>query len=1488
MDAPTDRTGTTASPRPRRRRWLRRLLVAGGVLVLLLLVLVALAPMIAGWIAPGIASDAITKSINGSATVERVSLSWFGGQRIGPILIRDDKGTEVARASVKVSRGLSGLARGALGLGGMDAGEIRIDGRADVVREADGRLNIQRVLTPKASAPRPPAPSEPARVPPSLAAKLVIDSLQLTFRDDSPGADPAARVVLLKDVKGEGVFAAGKPATLVLTGSAAYGRDAQSAAAPAGTVKINATADNLADATGLVTPDQATFDATVEATDMAVAPADALTRMNGALVQGLGDRLTVTLKASGTVKDATAEVKAAATGLDADVTLRYADGGSGAILSAPRPGSVRIQTGALRALVPGFKESLDQQQLATISSWPDLTVALERLSVRVPTGGSSGPDLRGSSVSLSATTGPMSGEVVTPGPDGAAGPRRPFTLTPMTFTVESEDLAGAVRLKGDGAATIDGQPAGSLAIDVVAGGLLDDAGRPAAGPPRNLRGSVLLKETSTALAQPLVEAAGIDLPGDVGPTLDLDLRATARSTEAASGIPTTDLDLVVRSAKVFSRAALTLDQSGLRGRDSQERSAVELTMASAASIAGRLAEQAGSARIAGAGPLRLAVTRLDVPFAPGGTTPALDRAAGQVQLSLSNLTVQPLYPGPDPKAPPAPPPGPPLMVRTLEFAGTLTPGAAPRVGLDAQFAHAGSPFTVKGDFALEQLLQPGAPGSAPKVTPDRARPVGTLAITSAPTSLARLMPPQTPAAPGAPVLDIPGLLRDAVGPSLTVVTETSVAKARADRLNIVTKIESEGIKGVVHGGVVPNAMAMDKADLRASVTPALLSTLLASFAPTLEQRPTLAAPAVITIGFDPLRIPLAPGGGFKPDFTGAGDVSGRIGLDGRLLVQSLQLKNADGSVRDLGAVGLEDLQIIAGAPVKALMADAGGTGIGTAGLKAKVLAGPQGERLADLDATAKVELTGGKPAGPLAATVKVTDANTSGLDRLLQQSGRLAGALGPTLSLDAEADVQLPSAAAEPGAAPFEKISLSASASSANLKMDKPIKATVAPERMGLDAPLVLTWTMDPAFANAFLAPPPPAPGQPARPPSAAFTAPTVFTVSVQRLAMGPAATPLKPGVFELQANVDAPSMAMTLGDAPAKFGALKMKAGSLKQAGSIGFSLAVNAADAASTGSPVDVSGGVLGLCDEQGRLTMDKAVINAKADANGFPTALVDALVHHDGLLVEVLGPTVTLDAQAAGLPLSAAGDGGGALSAKLSSERAAANLKGVIRDGAFVAQGPVNTQLSVITPQLGERLVKGLPMVGVVAKQPEDGPAALVARGLTVPIDGDMRKLNGDLTFNLGLVRFETSEKFASILKVLDQRQSGQLGRKVAPFTASIKEGVMTYDRYTLPLGEFSVETQGVVDLVNRQVDVVTFIPLGALTDEAAGAFNTDLGKLMGKLPIIEQTSMLPFRTTGSFDDPKTKPDLEAYAKNLGQELNPIKRIKELGEKIGGGGK
>jgi hypothetical protein len=88
-------------------------------------------------------------------------------------------------------------------------------------------------------------------------------------------------------------------------------------------------------------------------------------------------------------------------------------------------------------------------------------------------------------------------------------------------------------------------------------------------------------------------------------------------------------------------------------------------------------------------------------------------------------------------------------------------------------------------------------------------------------------------------------------------------------------------------------------------------------------------------------------------------------------------------------------------------------------------------------------------------------------------------------------------------------------------------------------------------------------------------------------------------------------------------------------------------------------------------------------------------------------------------------------------------------------------------------------------------------------------------------------------------------------------------------------------GEIDLPQQRLNVVTWIPVGALTDQAAGMFNTGLGSLLGRaVPEFERLTMAPWRTSGSFGNTTTLPAPALFAENVGGRLlRPDKMIRDI---------
>jgi hypothetical protein len=267
--------------------------------------------------------------------------------------------------------------------------------------------------------------------------------------------------------------------------------------------------------------------------------------------------------------------------------------------------------------------------------------------------------------------------------------------------------------------------------------------------------------------------------------------------------------------------------------------------------------------------------------------------------------------------------------------------------------------------------------------------------------------------------------------------------------------------------------------------------------------------------------------------------------------------------------------------------------------------------------------------------------------------------------------------------------------------------------------------------------------------------------------------------------------------------------------------------------------------------------------------PGALIDSVAGGDGLMLEALGDVVTVSATADKLSRA-----GGALQAKARSARARAEISGVVRDGAMRTDRPVVLELLEITPALGERAFGQIvPLIGGVEKRLEDGPAALRAEGLTLPLDGDLRGLNGLVTIELGKVQYVAAPFFGDLLALARQKSKASLFGTWPPMVIAIEKGVATYERVAFPIGEFSLATEGRVDLVERRAELVTWTPIVALVDEAANIAN--------KVPGVTRDTMFPLRTKGRLGALKTELAPDLLAKSILD--NPGGLIEDIFRKI-----
>lgn len=1064
----------------------------------------------------------------------------------------------------------------------------------------------------------------------------------------------------------------------------------------------------------------------------------------------------------------------------------------------------------------------------------------------------------------------------------------------------------------------------------------------AGGPPATLADSldaqIQAQGVATALIQPLVAGMNlpVDLTTDVGPTLDAALTARADLRAYALGVtnaplPPAQVTLNLTSANVRAAGELAHNAGAL----TTGPAGITLEIASAGPVIRRAAGP--SLAVDGAGRVRAGITDLAVNLADLSKPDAMSAIRARVTAQVADLRVTPPTPAPaastDPAQAAAPAPAPaqpaqPLVIDTADLAITLAPGVAPSIQHAGRFVHAGQPFRSAAQITLEGMKQGRLPKSAGLDLALRMGASGTFEIAELPASVLQIAPGLATMFDPASTDAVGAIVRGAVGRSATLTTrfepilEGGAPAGTAATVTLTTA--AQGVGGEIRARVTPTLASIGKADVTLTADPATLNPALAQSAKSGTTPMAIAQPFTVSLrAVEAIDVPLKAGqdGGVSPDFARAGDAVIAITSDRDIIVDNVAVGTDPSGRPTTTQVQVRRLNVEARAPIAALAGDPAGDGkqadikagaqiLRGAGISTSGGPGAPG-RIADLDATATLAFAK-NAAGKVAPALRSAQAALAGLDvvaidALLNQNGQLTGALGPTAEIRASVT---------PAGQGIQK--LVAAIQAPKLSGADNIALTLGQDRLSLDAPANITWTPDAAFLNRVVL----GAGKPgAPPPSLTITQSAPVSLRLQRLSVAmpaaatagaPARGPMLPGVFALDASVAIPQIGATvrrggIGAAadqpsPLTFDQIQAAVRSGQQPGAIDADLSIariSGADAAA-GKPSSARASIVNLADSTGVINAKNAIFNLDADFAQFPTAIVDQLGQQKGLLVEALGPTIDLKARADNVSLAAAPNqnqnqpnpaqpgnqpapaGGGIATGRIDatavSPRATARLLGDIQNGAFIQAGDTGLRIIEIRPALVEQLSGGVPIVKTLEKNTTDDPAIIQAETLRVPIDGDLRKLNGLVRIDPGVARFTTQGILADVMNAVGLRTAGEVGRRIEPFVVRFEQGVANYDRFRLPIGEFSIETRGQVDLVNRRLDCVTYIPLGLMTDRAIGLFGG--GGLGANLGVLDKATMFPWRLRGSLDNPSLTPDPGLFAQEAGKNLieKPAEAIKD----------
>jgi hypothetical protein len=803
------------------------------------------------------------------------------------------------------------------------------------------------------------------------------------------------------------------------------------------------------------------------------------------------------------------------------------------------------------------------------------------------------------------------------------------------------------------------------------------------------------------------------------------------------------------------------------------------------------------------------------------------------------------------------PTAPTLGLNTLELQ-LATTGSQTTLELNAKPTVNGQPAT------LDANLRSAGLGALLEATAERPPPVlGTVNV-SAPAQIA-----------GAFGIDFAGRplqqwASEAMGPNVT--TRLDLTQPTEGLLAGTLTVNAERANLTANGiGLTTAGLSLSDATLRATPSEALWQSL----APLLKlEGSTLVTTSPIVLEVGPASIPFSEGAN---PAAGLANTSVQLTTQRQIVIDGVPTGQPnEAGQRPRSTIALTSLS----ASLNSIGSAIGG-GTNLQGTINVTIESPSQGRIAVLDGAVR---SGDQ--GALNATLVIDELNTvlsSALAGLGEATATaIQGSLGPSGRIELNA-----SARSTPQAAtPWTLRTASLAVQTQKLTTAQPIAVEFLPDTITLASPTTLTWTPDAAWLESAI--------------GARIASVQPFEIALDRLAVGnPLAGEfalLDPELVFVDAAIKGQGATIAIKDRPNI--ELETVTGRLRRIAHNTFSVTANAATAG--GGTLELNALLDKPTDAQGRLDLETAEVRGTLKGDDVPVALADALSNTDGLLGDSLGEVVDLDAEIQhgklipGIPPQA--------DLRFSVRGPRADVSGYGRLANHIISMPESqTLLTVreVRPEVSERFSEIIPELLRVEKRPEDGPAVVRTEGLAIPTNGDWTKGQGSMTIALGTARFQTSSVLSSVLKVTGQREQGSLGRRIDPIHITMVDGVINYDPFDLPIGDLTLHSEGTVNLPQNSMDVLVWIPMAALSDEAAGTFNTGLGSAIGRtIPGFGSATTVPWRVSGPLDNPSIRPAPRVLIERRGDQLfGPLLRPGEtLGdllslprkrEPAGGGG-
>lgn len=265
-------------------------------------------------------------------------------------------------------------------------------------------------------------------------------------------------------------------------------------------------------------------------------------------------------------------------------------------------------------------------------------------------------------------------------------------------------------------------------------------------------------------------------------------------------------------------------------------------------------------------------------------------------------------------------------------------------------------------------------------------------------------------------------------------------------------------------------------------------------------------------------------------------------------------------------------------------------------------------------------------------------------------------------------------------------------------------------------------------------------------------------------------------------------------------------------------------------------------------GSLSPADAAWNAQIQMKAMPTALIDAAAGQRGELAELLGPTLdgSLDAVSAGSGVQRN------TKIRVAAKSQTLDLKApqveVVQGRCIVSPAAPFEASLTINDALRRKILQ--PVSPILADIVTAPPVRFTVSSLSAPLDGNLAMLDLDGRIDIGEVQLRRQNDAIAMLAVAQQPGATTVPAQIDPLVLTIRKGRLTYSNFIVRVAKVGPQWQqvlklsGDVDLTRKPAfaNAITIrYPIASIGRTATGAASsqlpevTEINRLIAQLPV-----------------------------------------------------